>query len=304
MQTERISQRFADLDAWPTSDAVQAMLEGQLVAAAAVNSQVDALAKAAEESADRLRGASGRIVYVGAGTSGRLAVLDGVELGPTFGWAPERLLYGLAGGMDALTRSIENAEDDADSGRDFVASARLNRSDVVIGVSASGSTPFTLAAVREAASAGALTIAISSNADAPLLAAAEHPILLDTGAELVSGSTRMKAGTAQKIALNLLSTAVMVRLGHVYKGLMVDMRATNRKLRSRAVSTVAQISGVDAPAAQGALDQAGDNIKLASLLAMGMGIADATRCLADCGDDLRAAIESCGAALHPPGRGQ
>lgn len=302
MQTERISQRFADLDAWPTGDAVQAMFEGQLAATAAIKSQVDALAGAAEEAADRLRQPSGRIVYVGAGTSGRLAVLDGVELGPTFGWAPERLLYGLAGGMDALTRSIENAEDDGDSGRDFIASAGLNRSDVVIGVSASGSTPFTLAAVREASSTGALTIAISSNADAPLLLAAEHPILLDTGAELVSGSTRMKAGTAQKIALNLLSTAVMLRLGHVYRGLMVDMRASNRKLRSRAVSTVAQISGVDAPAAQAALDRAGDNIKLASLLAMGMDIDSANRCLADCGDNLRAAIESCGAGPAPAGK--
>lgn len=301
MRTERMSQRFADLDAWPTSDAVMAMFEGQLSAAAAINSQVDALAQAAEEAAGRLRESSGRMVYIGAGTSGRLAVLDGVELGPTFGWAPERLLYGIAGGMDALTRSIENAEDDAESGRDFAASARLNRSDVVIGVSASGSTPFTVAAVREASSASALTIAIASNADSPLLLAAEHPILLDTGPELVSGSTRMKAGTAQKVALSLLSTAVMLRLGRVYKGLMVDMRASNQKLRSRAISTVAEIGGVDSPAAQSALDRAGGDIKLASLVAMGMDVENARNCLAACGDNLRVAIDSCGAARPPAG---
>lgn len=298
MRTEGLSRRFSDLDAWPTSDAVMAMFEGQLAAAAVVSSQVEGLANAAEEAASRLREGSGRLVYVGAGTSGRLAVLDGVELGPTFGWAPERLLYGLAGGMDAFTRSIENAEDDAKSGREFAASAKLNPSDVVIGVSASGSTPFTLAAVREAASAKALTIAITSNADAPLLPAAEHPVLLDTGAELVSGSTRMKAGTAQKVALNLLSTAVMLRLGRVYNGLMVDMRASNRKLRLRAISTVAEISGVDSAAAQAALEQAGDNIKLASLLAMGMDIDSASRCLADSRDNLRVAIDSCGGSLH------
>ncbi len=290
-----MSQRFADLDALPTSDAVTAMFESQLSAAAVVGSQVDALAMAAEGAAERLRESSGRVVYVGAGTSGRLAVLDGVELGPTFGWAPERLLYGIAGGMDALTRSVENAEDDAQSGRDFVASAGLNRSDVVIGVSASGSTPFTLAAVREASSSGALTIAISSNADSPLLLAAEHPILLDTGAELVSGSTRMKAGTAQKVALSLLSTAIMLRLGRVYKGLMIDMQASNQKLRSRAISTVAEISGVDAPAAKAALEQVGGDIKVAALVAMGMDIEEARSCLAASGDNLRVAIDSCGA---------
>lgn len=290
-----MNQRIGDLDAWPTSEAVMAMFEGQLAAAAVVGSQVEAVARAAEEGAGRLRKSSGRIVYVGAGTSGRLAVLDGVELGPTFGWASERLLYGLAGGTDALIRSIENAEDDVESSRDFVASAKLGRSDVVIGVSASGSTPFTLAAIREASSTGALTIAISSNADAPLLLAAEHAILLDTGAELVSGSTRMKAGTAQKVALSLLSTAMMLRLGRVYKGLMVDMRASNSKLRSRAVSTVAEISGVDAPAAQTALDRAGGDIKLASLVAMGIDIQSAKDCLANCGNDLRVAIDSYGA---------
>ncbi|MGI8932067.1 MAG: N-acetylmuramic acid 6-phosphate etherase, partial [Sphingomicrobium sp.] len=228
-----------------------------------------------------------------AGTSGRLAVLDGVELGPTFGWPPERLHYGLAGGMDALTKSIENAEDDVQSGRDFVAAARLNPDDVAVGVSASGTTPFTLAAIREASSAGALTVAIAGNAGTPLLLAAKHPILLDTGAELVSGSTRMKAGTAQKVALNLFSTAVMLKLGRVYKSLMVDMRISNRKLRSRAVSAVAQISGVASDAAEAALDRSGGNIKLASLLAMGMDLEGAHRCLAACGNDLRVAIQSC-----------
>lgn len=288
-----MSRRFSDLDAWPTSDAVMAMFEGQLAAAAAVSLRVEALAEAAEEAAARLRESSGRLVYVGAGTSGRLAVLDGVELGPTFGWPRERLLYGLAGGMDALTTSIENAEDDEAGGRDFIASAKLGCPDVMIAVSASGTTPFTVAAVGEASTAGALTVALASNAGTPLLEAAKHPILLDTGAELVSGSTRMKAGTAQKIALNLFSTAVMLRLGRVYKGLMVDMRPSNQKLRNRAIAMVAEISGVDAPAAEAALGRAGDNIKLASLLALGMDIGNANNCLAESGNDLRVAIARC-----------
>jgi len=208
LSTEGTSRRYAGLDLWPTGDVVEALFESQRAAADAVQPRLQSIARAAEEAAQRLEHPAGRLVYVGAGTSGRLAVLDGTELEPTFGWSRDRLVFGIAGGMDALSGSVEGAEDDEDSARQFVRSARLNEHDVVIGVAASGTTPFTVAAVRDASEAGALTVALSSNAATPLLDAAKHPILLDTGDEVVLGSTRMKAGTAQKIALNLLSTAI------------------------------------------------------------------------------------------------
>lgn len=290
MSTEVASRRYSGLDLWPNADAVMAMFEGQLAAAAAVKDQVGALARAAEEAAERLGKSGGRLVYIGAGTSGRLAVLDGVELEPTFGWGRDRLIYAIAGGMDALKGSVENAEDDEESARKLVRSAKLNGNDVVIGVSASGTTLYTVAGVCEARSAGALTIALSSNAGSPLLASAAHPIFLDTGDEPVAGSTRMKAGTAQKIALNLLSTSIMIRLGRVYDGLMVEMRVSNRKLRARAIAIVAEISGADAREAESALDLANSNIKLATLLAMGTSRDEAAQFLAKSGNDLRAAI--------------
>lgn len=282
--------RYADLDLWPTGDAIMAMFEGQLSAAAAVQPQVGALAAAADDAAQRLENPAGRLVYVGAGTSGRLAVLDGTELEPTFSWDRDRLVYGIAGGMEALSGSVENAEDDEEGARAFVRSVALSRNDVVIAVSASGTTPFTIAAVREASGTGALTVAIASNRDSPLLLAAEHRIVLETGPEVVAGSTRMKAGTAQKIALNLLSTAIMLRLGRVYDGLMVDMRISNRKLRARAIGIVAEISGAGEKNAESALDLAHDDIKVAVLVAMGLKADQARELLAASHRNLRTAM--------------
>lgn len=282
--------RYADLDLWPTGDAIMAMFEGQLSAAAAVQPQVGALAAAADDAAQRLENPAGRLVYVGAGTSGRLAVLDGTELEPTFSWDRDRLVYGIAGGMEALSGSVENAEDDEEGARAFVRSVALSRNDVVIAVSASGTTPFTIAAVREASGTGALTVAIASNRDSPLLLAAEHRIVLETGPEVVAGSTRMKAGTAQKIALNLLSTAIMLRLGRVHQGLMVDMRVSNRKLRARAVAIVEEIAGVGREDAAAALETARNDIKLATLVALGMSGSEAGALLAASNRNLREAI--------------
>lgn len=267
MSTERISPRYADLDLWPTRDAVAAMLEGQLAAAAAVQAAADAIAEAADAAAARLR-QNGRLIYCGAGTSGRLAVLDGVELAPTYDW--DRTVYALAGGMGALLESIEGAEDDAAAGEAAIRQAGVTFEDVVIGVAASGRTPFTLGAIRAAGAAGALTIGLASNADTPLLAASDHPIPLLTGPEIVAGSTRMKAGTAQKIALNSLSTAIMLRLGRIHGGLMVDMRLSNAKLRARAAIIVAQISETDLSTAAAALATSGGSIKRAVLIALGI----------------------------------
>jgi N-acetylmuramic acid 6-phosphate etherase len=267
VSTERISPRYADLDLWPTSEAVAAMLEGQLAAAAAVQAAADAIAEAADAAADRLR-QNGRLIYCGAGTSGRLAVLDGVELGPTYDW--DRTVYALAGGMGALLESVEGAEDDAAAGETAIRQADVMPADVVIGVAASGRTPFTIGAIRTAASAGALTIGVASNAGTPLLEASDHAILLRTGPEVIAGSTRMKAGTAQKIALNILSSAIMMRLGRVHAGLMVDMRLSNAKLRARAATIVSKIAETDLATAEAALDRSRGSIKRAVLIARGI----------------------------------
>ena len=291
MSTEDVSARFADLDLWATREAVQAMLEGQLAAAAAVQSQAELIANAAEDAAARLKGPNGRLIYVGAGTSGRIAAMDGVELSPTFDWGGERLAYLLAGGPGAMLSSVEGAEDDASAGEAEMRGLAPTSSDVVIGVAASGRTPYTVAAVRTAAAAGALTIGFANNEGTALLQAVAHPILLNTGAETVAGSTRMKAGTAQKIALNTFSTAVMVRLGRVYAGLMINMRLTNRKLQGRAVEMVCAVAHVAKPIAEDALEQAGGDIKLAALIALGATPEQGTATLQAVGGDLRAAME-------------
>lgn len=307
MSTEDVSPRFADLDLWPADEVVQAMLEGQLAAAAAVQSQARPIARAAEDAAGRLSDPSGRLIYVGAGTSGRLAVMDGVELGPTFDWSEDRVAYLLAGGRDALLSGIEGAEDDASAGEAEMRGLAPTPSDVVIGIAASGRTSYTVAAVRTAAAAGALTIGFASNAGTPLLQGVGHPILLDSGAEIVAGSTRMKAGTAQKIALNSFSTAVMVRLGRVHAGLMINMRLTNRKLRSRALQMICDLTHVGNSVAEEALERAGGDIKLAVLIALGETPEQGAASLQAVGGKLRAAIEQSTSSERPghnPTKGQ
>lgn len=292
MSTERTSNRFAELDLWTTADIAMAIFEGQVAAAEVLQSQIEPLARAATEAAQRLEHPAGRLVYAGAGTSGRLAVLDGAELQPTFGWSQDRLVYIVAGGLDSLSRSVENAEDDEKGADGLIRSAKLGQHDVVVGVSASGTTPFTVAAIREASAAGALTVGLASTARSALLLASDHPILLNTGAELVAGSTRMKAGTAQKIALNILSTTIMIALGRVYRDLMVDMRVSNKKLRRRAIDIVAEISGVDKGEAETALDLTQNDIKIATLVAMGIGAEEAAALLAGSRGNLRTAISA------------
>jgi N-acetylmuramic acid 6-phosphate etherase len=247
------------------------------------------IASAAEAAAARL-GETGRLVFVGAGTSGRLAVQDGTELWPTFGWPMDRMVFLMAGGVSALTEAYEGAEDDVDAGRAEIDAAGVGASDVVIGVAASGRTPYTLAAIEQARTAGALTIAIANNAGSVLLDAAEYPICAVTGSEIVGGSTRMKAGTAQKAMLNLLSTAIMIRRGLVYEGRMVAMRISNQKLLQRGRGMVQDIAGVDADAAARALEAAGNEIRLAVLVARGKSVADGEALLSANGGDLRKAL--------------
>ncbi|MBA37215.1 N-acetylmuramic acid 6-phosphate etherase [Sphingobium lactosutens] len=289
MSTEAIDPRYVDIDQWPTALAVEAMLEGQMAAIAAIGSQTMAIAQAAEAAAARL-GSQGRLVYVGAGTSGRVAVQDGVELYPTYNWPEDRLLFLMAGGLDALTQAAEGAEDDAGAARAAVAASHIGPHDVVIGVAASGRTPFTCAAIAAAREAGALTVGVANNGATLLLEAADHGILAETGTEIIAGSTRMKAGTAQKAVLNILSTAIMLRMGLVYRGRMVNMRISNAKLRKRGEAMICDIAQVDQATAAQALDMAGQDIKLAVLIARGLDRQAAESLLAAHGDNLADAI--------------
>jgi N-acetylmuramic acid 6-phosphate etherase len=264
------------------------MVEGQFAAVAAVHAARPALERAALAIEERLR-AGGRLVYAGAGTSGRLAVQDGAELMPTFSWPSERLLLLMAGGDDALLRAVEGAEDTPDEAAALIYRHRIDAKDVLIAVAASGSTPFTLACLREAAVRGALTVGIANNADTPLLNEAEHPVWLDTGAEPIAGSTRMKAGTAQRVALTLLSSLVMIRLGRVYEGLMVDVQPSNRKLVRRSEAILAQLTGHSRDQVRDALRQAKGSVKLALLLLEGRSLDEARGALDTASGDLRAA---------------
>lgn len=290
MKTEALDPRYLDLDLWPTELAVEAMLEGQMAAIAAIQSQTQAIARAAEAAAVRL-GDAGRLVYVGAGTSGRLAVQDGTELYPTFGWPMDRMVFLMAGGAGALTEAYEGAEDDIEAGRTEIIGHGIGPADVVIGVAASGRTPYTVAAIEQARTLGALTIAIANNSSAVLTEAAEHAIVAVTGSEVVAGSTRMKAGTAQKAVLNLLSTAIMIRRGLVYEGRMVAMRISNAKLLQRGRGMVQDIAGVDAAVAARALETAGSEIRLGVIVAMGIPVEEGRELLEAHGGSLREVMQ-------------
>ncbi len=287
MRTEAQTPRYRGLDAWPPREILEALLERQFSALAAVRAALPAIEAAALAARDRLRG-GGRLAYAGAGTSGRLALLDAVELYPTFGWPKERTLVFLAGGERAAFEAVEEAEDDEAAGR--AAGSRLGAQDVLVGVSASGRTPFVLGAVEAARERGALTLGVANNPGSPLLQAAEHPVLLDTGPEVIAGSTRLAAGTAQKVALNLFSTLVMTLLGGVYDNLMVGVVPTNEKLRRRAAEIVARIAGVDGEAAKRALRRADYEVKTAVLVARGLSPEEARARLLEAGGRLREAL--------------
>jgi N-acetylmuramic acid 6-phosphate etherase len=252
--TEAVHPAGAALERLPTSRLLRRLHDGDREAVAAVGGALPALAALADAAADALaRG--GRLVYVGAGTSGRLGALDAAECPPTFGVAPSRVLALVAGGPRALRRAVEGAEDDRGAGARAVAAIRAGRRDLLVGISASGTTPFVLAALAAARRRGAATALVTSNPAArpPV----DHRIVLATGPERIAGSTRMKAGTAAKMALGLLSSAAFVRLGAVRGGRMVALRPASAKLRDRAVRNVAALAGVDAGAARRYLSAAG-----------------------------------------------
>jgi N-acetylmuramic acid 6-phosphate etherase len=289
MDTERASPRYSGIDLWHPGDILDALIEAQFAAVAATRTARASLERAALAMEVRIR-FRGRLVYAGAGTSGRLAVQDGAELMPTFSWPEQRLVLLMAGGKDALLKSVEGAEDEAEHAERVIREHVIDSKDVLIAVAASGTTPFTLGCLREAKRRGALTIGIANNRGTPLLEESDHPILLDTGAEPIAGSTRMKAGTAQKIALNLLSTLLMISLGRVYDGLMVDVQAVNEKLVRRSEEMLIRLTGCSRETARDALQRARGSVKLAVMLLHGCSPADGARLIDDAGGRLRSAL--------------
>ena len=284
--TEQPNAATRDLDLLGTEALVALLAREQRVALDAVAGATPEIARAVDAISQRLL-AGGRLHYVGAGTSGRLAMLDAAECPPTFGTPPELVTAHIAGGATALVRAVEGAEDDADAGTAEMTAAAPN--DAVVGISASGSARYVVAAIAAARARGALTIALTSVADSPLTVAAKLAIVVDAGPEPIAGSTRLKAGTAQKAVLNALSTATMVRLGRVYDNLMVDVVATNEKLRVRGLRLVCMLAMVDRTRAKELLAAASGSVKVA--VAMQRRGVDA--------EAARALLEGSGGFLRP-----
>ncbi|CAM5677418.1 N-acetylmuramic acid 6-phosphate etherase [Kitasatospora aureofaciens] len=289
--TETVRADWAGIDRLPTLDLLHLMNAEDRTVPAAVAGQLAAIAAVVDAAAARMaRG--GRLVYAGAGTAGRLGVLDAAECPPTFGTDPGLVVGLIAGGRTAVTEAVEGAEDRTDLAEADVAALGLTPADTLVGVSASGRTPYPLAAVRAARAAGALTVGLACNRGSALAAAADLGIEVEVGPEVLAGSTRLKAGTAQKLVLNLLSTAVMVRLGRTYGNLMVDLRATNAKLRDRARRIVAEATGADEEAVRRALAATDGRAKDAVLVLLAdVDAPTAARLLAATAGRLRDALE-------------
>ncbi|MGG7507325.1 N-acetylmuramic acid 6-phosphate etherase [Plantibacter sp. YIM 135249] len=291
LSTEQVGEQYPDLDALDTAELVAAMNDGNRSvpdAIAAVEPQISA---AIDGIVERLR-RGGRLIYIGAGTAGRMGILDASEAPPTFGTDPGLIVGIIAGGPGAIQQAVEDAEDHAHVGRSDLEAIGVGPDDCVVGVSASGRTPYVLGAIEYAKSVGALTVGMSCNGGSPLGSGADIGIETVVGPELLTGSTRLKAGTAQKLVLNMLSTISMVRLGKTYRNLMVDLRATNEKLRARSERTVMLATGTDATTASRVLDEVGGWVKAAILvLSTGLSAADAVTTLREGDGSLRTAIE-------------
>ncbi|MFE7853429.1 N-acetylmuramic acid 6-phosphate etherase [Streptomyces sp. NPDC057403] len=294
LTTEAFRADLADIDRLPTLEIARLMNGEDSTVPGAVAARLPEIAAAIDAVADRMAG-GGRLIYAGAGTAGRLGVLDASECPPTFNTDPQQVVGLIAGGPDAMVTSVEGAEDSADLARADLDALALTSADTVVGVSASGRTPYAIAAVEHARRQGALTIGLACNADSALAAAAEHGIEIVVGPELLTGSTRLKAGTAQKLVLNMLSTITMIRLGKTYGNLMVDVRASNEKLRARSRRIVALATGAPDEEIERALATTDGEVKNAILaLLADVDGPTAARLLAESGGHLRAAL----AAAH------
>jgi N-acetylmuramic acid 6-phosphate etherase len=278
-----------DIDRRPALDIVRIIQEQDALVAGAVAAQAERIAHAVEQIAERLRH-GGRLFYAGAGTSGRIAMLDASEIPPTYGVDASTVQVLMAGGERAYFAAAEGAEDD-DEAAIAAVNASVSAEDALVGIAASGTTPYTVAAVRRANMLGALTVGITNVPGSPLARDVDIPIVLETGAEVIMGSSRMKSGTAQKMVLNQISTGVMILLGHVYSNLMIDMPATNEKLRGRAVRMVELAAGVTRPMAVQALGEAGGAVKIATVMARRKVGADEARRLLE-GRTLREVLDA------------
>ncbi|WP_068084132.1 N-acetylmuramic acid 6-phosphate etherase [Polycladidibacter stylochi] len=289
--SEEASNRFIGLDTWQTKDIISALWEGQMKAVASCMSSLEALAPAIDAAALRVSQGEGRLIYVGAGTSGLIAVLDSLELFATFAWPLERMVTVMPSGLDFSKPIDGSIEDDALYGAKCLQKLEPQAGDVVIGVSASGKSAFTIEALRFSREAGALTIAFANNLGTPLEVVADHSVVALSGAEVIAGSTRLGAGTAQKVLFNLFSTGLMVRLGAVHDNLMVNVQADNVKLHQRCAAMVSHISGVDLGRASQAIDEYG-SVKKAVLGLAGFTVSDAEARLQDAAGNLRLALSS------------
>ena len=291
LNTESPSTQHTDLDLYATAELVSVLIEDQVHAVQAVRAAGAELASAVDAAVPRMLD-GGRLIYVGAGTSGRLGVLDSVELYPTFSWPHDRAIGLLAGGASAMFTAVEGAEDDATQGARDVQSVHVAASDVVLLLAASGTTPYVLGALQAARGAGALTVGFANNPNAPVTQQADIGITLDTGSEVISGSTRLKAASAQKMALNTFSSALMVRLNKVYGNLMVDLKATNAKLVQRSIALTMLATGCDEALARQTLLACDHHVKVAVVaIRLGTGVATARERLAASGDSVRRALE-------------
>lgn len=303
LATEQAGSEFSDLDRLPVPELVALMAEQARRAGEAVAGATGLIAPVVDAVVSRLA-AGGRLIYVGAGTAGRIGMLDAAEVAPTFS-VPDGMIAGIMAGDDeAFGSAQENVEDDPAAGADALDRLGVGERDAVLGISASGRTPYVLGALRRANEVGALTACLACNQDTPLGALAQLPIEIRVGPEVIAGSTRLNAGTVQKIVLNIISTAAMVRLGKTYGSLMVDVRATNTKLRERAVRIVTAISGATARDARRALAASGWRPKVASIVAacrLEPGTAGAL--LEEHGGRLRDAMDAARAARDGQARG-
>ncbi|RMF78541.1 MAG: N-acetylmuramic acid 6-phosphate etherase [Chloroflexi bacterium] len=278
MLTEQRNPRTMHIDHAATLDIIHIMNDEDATVAHVVRDAAPEIARAVDAIAPRME-RGGRLIYVGAGTSGRLALIDAVECVPTFNVEPDRVQALLAGGNDAFVRSIEGAEDDRAQGAVDVRALNLTADDSVVGIAASGRTPYVVGALQAARDDGVLTIAVSCNAPAPILDIADIAIAAPVGPEVVTGSTRLKAGTAQKMILNMLSTATMIRLGKVYSNLMVDVQIVNEKLAARAVRIVAEATHATEAEARALLQQSDNQIKVAIVMRLLNVSADEARAI-------------------------
>ena len=290
-RTEHRNLASKNLDRMTAEEIVRLMNREDRKVAAAVARELPAIARAAEAITKAIRN-GGRLIYVGAGSSGRMAVLDAAECPPTFGTSPELVQALIAGGRPAVTGAVEGAEDSVENAQRDLRTKKLTRHDIVVGITASGTTPYVLAALQHARHRGAATVAITVNPRTPVARLAKILIATQVGPEVLTGSTRLKAGTAQKMVLNMLSTAAMARLGHVYENLMIDVKASNQKVSDRIVRILAEASGKSLSASEHALRQAGHNMRIALImLKHGVDAQDAKKKLAAAKGNLHEALD-------------